>query len=481
MNILLIYTVKVAVYLTAFYLVYSVLLSKDTLYGRNRAFIHFSLTSSLLLPLLTLQTLKPMDIQFFGKLLSDVFITASASEVTGAGAEDSVFNPLHFIYSIYIAGVLVFILKFAADIVNLLILIIRRRTDKSHIIKFYGFNTSGFSAMGYVFINARLSEKESEEIIRHEKTHLNKNHFVDIMFIEIIKAFQWFNPVIHMFNRSLRAVHEYQADEGCLSAGVAVVNYQTLLINQVFKSNAFNLTNSFSNPSLIKKRMVMMTKKRTSSLASIKLILALPVVGIVFLAISAYKEVPVSFTTPAVPETTSQSSFIPDTPTTGEISNQPARTNTESISSKPKIVVSELKVIAAGSSMAPPPPPPPPPTESPKENEKVIENAGMEPFVVVEQMPMFPGGDAELLKFIASNTTYPETAKEQNVQGRVIVRFCITETGSVNRISVLKGVSPELDEEAMRVVRTLPEFLPGKQGGKEVPVWYMVPINFSLK
>jgi len=103
------------------------------------------------------------------------------------------------------------------------------------------------------------------------------------------------------------------------------------------------------------------------------------------------------------------------------------------------------------------------------------------PFVIVEEMPMFPGGDNELLKYIAANTIYPEVAKENNIQGRVIIRFCVTSKGGVSQVSVLKGVDPELDKEAIRVVNTLPTFKPGKQGGKPVPVWYMVPITFTLK
>ncbi|HNR42089.1 MAG TPA: energy transducer TonB, partial [Bacteroidales bacterium] len=174
--------------------------------------------------------------------------------------------------------------------------------------------------------------------------------------------------------------------------------------------------------------------------------------------------------------------------------------------------------------VAPPPPPPPPPQEAvqqsryvppvvvdsvkPEEaaqlmtadqaqvevrDEEVIEfvqevkeevkeeEPEAEPFVVVEEMPMFPGGDAALLQFIAEHTQYPEVAKENNIQGKVIVRFCVTSKGTVDRVSVLKGVDPELDKEAMRVVTTLPPFKPGKQGGIPVPVWYMVPINFTLK
>ena len=174
--------------------------------------------------------------------------------------------------------------------------------------------------------------------------------------------------------------------------------------------------------------------------------------------------------------------------------------------------------------VAPPPPPPPPPTDvvqqqkyvppvvvdsikpeeiaqlmtadeaqtevTDKEVVEVVQQAKEEvqeadveevPFVVVEEMPMYPGGDNALLKFIMEHVIYPEVAKENNIQGRVIIRFCVTAKGGVSQVSVLKGVDPELDKEAIRVVNTLPAFKPGKQGGKPVPVWYMVPITYTLK
>lgn len=109
------------------------------------------------------------------------------------------------------------------------------------------------------------------------------------------------------------------------------------------------------------------------------------------------------------------------------------------------------------------------------------EEADPEPFVVVEEMPMFPGGQSELMKFIFEHLQYPEIAKENNIQGRVTIQFCVTSAGGVDRVNVLKGVDAELDAEAIRVVKMLPAFKPGKQGGKPVPVWFSVPINFKLE
>ena len=450
MNILFVYMLKVAVYLIAFYLVYSIMLSKDTSYNRNRAFILFSLLVAMILPLITFQTIKPLNIQFFGKFLSDVFVTATTTTNKTINAGTKTSDPLQLIYSGYIIIASVFIIKLVIDLTNLLFLIIRHKDKGSRIIRFHGFNTSGFSAMGYIFINTRLCPDDAGEIIRHEQNHLKQNHFIDIIFIETIKAFQWFNPVVYLFNRSLRAIHEYQADQECLSSGVPVVSYQSLLLNQVFKSRAFNLTNSFSNPSLLKKRMVMMTKKRTSAIASAKMLIVVPVAGFVFMAISAYREIPNSSVKQMIPVTISP--------------------NTSSI---------------YGPELTSPPLPPPKHSEPAKKIQAIRENnvdkSNPEPFIVVEEMPMFPGGDAALLKYIGENTQYPEIAKTHNIQGRVIIRFCVTAQGGVNLISVLKGVDPELDKEALRVVSTLPAFIPGRQGGKPVPVWYMVPITFTLK
>lgn len=174
--------------------------------------------------------------------------------------------------------------------------------------------------------------------------------------------------------------------------------------------------------------------------------------------------------------------------------------------------------------VAPPPPPPPPPADVVKQqkyvppvvvdsikpeevsqlmtadeaqvevkNEEAVEivqgvkeevqeeEAEPEPFYVVEEMPMFPGGELELQKYLAEHTQYPEVAKENNIQGKVTVKFCVTPKGGVDQASILKGVDPELDKEAIRVVNTLPAFKPGKQGGKPVPVWFIVPINFQLQ
>ena len=174
--------------------------------------------------------------------------------------------------------------------------------------------------------------------------------------------------------------------------------------------------------------------------------------------------------------------------------------------------------------VAPPPPPPPPPSDvvqqqryvppqvvdsiKPEEanqlmtadqaqvevtNEEVVEIVQQvkeevqevmsepEPFLSVEEMPEPPGGMKGLYKYIAENTKYPPIAEENNIQGKVFVRFCVTSKGEIAKISIFKGVDPALDAEALRVVKTFPNFKPGKQSGIPVDVWFTVYINFVLK
>ncbi len=102
-------------------------------------------------------------------------------------------------------------------------------------------------------------------------------------------------------------------------------------------------------------------------------------------------------------------------------------------------------------------------------------------FTAVQQMPQFPGGEGELLKYISTHIKYPTMAAENNIQGRVVVKFVVQKDGKVGEVVVLRGKDPDLDKEAVRVVKTLPNFIPGKMNGQAVSVWYTLPINFKLQ
>tara|TARA_B100000902_G_scaffold103722_1_gene105962 strand:+ start:1254 stop:1907 length:654 start_codon:yes stop_codon:yes gene_type:complete len=149
----------------------------------------------------------------------------------------------------------------------------------------------------------------------------------------------------------------------------------------------------------------------------------------------------------------------------------------------------------------PPPPPPPPPevieivedeveieeeleiedTESDEDIAiEIEEESDDEFFMVVENMPEFPGGDLGLMKYIQKNVKYPPIAKEYNITGKVYVSFIVDKSGSVTNVKIVRGVDKNLDAEALRVVKSLPKYKPGKQRGKPVRVMFTIPINFTL-
>ncbi len=102
-------------------------------------------------------------------------------------------------------------------------------------------------------------------------------------------------------------------------------------------------------------------------------------------------------------------------------------------------------------------------------------------FEAVEQMPQFPGGEAELMKYLSSHIKYPTIAAENGVQGRVIIKFVVTKSGKVGDVVLLRGKDPDLDKEAIRVAKSLPDFIPGKMNGQPVNVWYTLPVQFRLQ
>ena len=110
---------------------------------------------------------------------------------------------------------------------------------------------------------------------------------------------------------------------------------------------------------------------------------------------------------------------------------------------------------------------------SQEEEEKVYQ--------VIEQMPQFPGGEGELLNYINRNIKYPVIAQENGVQGKVILRFVVSKTGMVDRVEVVRPLDPACDKEAIRVVKSLPKFIPGKQNGVNVAVWYTLPVTYKLE
>ena len=411
MNPLLSYIIRSAVYLAGFYLVYYLLLSRDTSYPRNRFYLLASLLLSLVIPFINISTGNSNTITYIGKTFSDIIVLPGNGELQ-VKQPGSGIGVLTTIFRIYLAGLVFFGFKVVADMIRLIILILKNDRNEGNLIRISRPDTPGFSAFGKVFINSSLPDDEFCEVYKHEMNHLRLRHFYDVLFVEIVSVFQWFNPVIYMINRSLRSVHEYQADHECLMSGISLTGYQKMLFGQVLKSRSFLASNTFSNPSLLKKRMIMMTKKTSPRLADLKVLMVVPVIALLLAVISA-------------------------------------------CGASRRAAYSVVK------------------QEGPPAPEEV--------FVVVEEMPRFPGGEKAFLDSLYAKIQYPKEAMEKKIEGRVICRFCIRADGAVDRVTVIKGVDPLVDAEAIRVIKSINGWIPGKQGGLPVNVWYSVPVVFQLK
>ncbi|HUS85868.1 MAG TPA: M56 family metallopeptidase, partial [Bacteroidales bacterium] len=260
--------------------------------------------------------------------------------------------------------------------------------------------------------------------------------------------------LMYLFERSLKAVHEYQADDKMLIGGENPVNYQQMIMNQLFSTNIFTLNNAFSGSSLIKKRMIMMTKKRSGKFAGLKLLLVLPLILMFFMGFSCKSE---------NIETLLPAEEIKEGLETKSLTGELETKELKDVLEKEQIIVSyDFKTLDIVS------------------NKEVLEEK--EIFVVVEEMPTFMGGDVNKFReWVQRNVQYPPVARENGIQGKVFVMFVVREDGSVSDAQIIRGVDPSLDDETLRVVNSSPAWAPGKQRGVCVNVRYSISVNYQLQ
>lgn len=273
---------------------------------------------------------------------------------------------------------------------------------------------SPFSFFRWIFVNpVNKSPSQVKQILTHEQTHVAQWHSVDALLSQLFVAAFWFNPVAWLMRLQVRNNLEYLADRSVISGGTDKKAYQYHLLAVAYRTNVATITNNF-NVLPLKKRIKMMNKQTSNSLARFKYLLFVPL-AIALLAMNS---------------------------TT-------IRANVQ------KKVVKTTKT-----------------TKKADASNKVYE--------VVEQMPTFPGGDAALMKYLSENVKYPALAIKAQEQGRVVVSFTVEKDGAISDVKVARSVTPSLDAEAVRVVKAMPKWTPGKQGGQLVRVRYNVPVSFKL-
>ncbi len=431
MDTLFRYLLQSAISVTVLYIIYASFLRKDTFFSVNRFFLLGAIIFSLLLPLSGFNFLLKAPDTTYSYLLQTITITPEKVNETVI-QNLSVFQVM---LVIYLTGVLIFSVRFIYQILQLSLLIKRYGVKRSEGMKlvFINRNYSPFSFFNFIFLNPDDIEPDNlDKILEHERVHIRQWHSIDLIILEIFTILQWFNPVVWFYRHSVKGLHEYLADEGVILKGTDVLRYQNILLQQSLGIQVNDLTNNF-NHSLLKRRIIMMTKQKSLRIARLKTLLALPAILILGLIFSA------SVTNLAFGQSGQA------TKSSGETVPPPPDKNIEQ-AAKPVGVSQESQV-----------------------------------FMVVENMPEFKGGQNALSKYIVENLKYPEAAKNNKIQGRVFVSFIVEKDGSVSNVKVLRGIGSGCDDEAIRVVKGMPKWTPGEQRGKKVRVQYNLPINFSLK
>jgi len=387
------------------YVVYWLLLRKESSHRFNRFYLLSTVILAVLMPFFSFRIGVSFDNTLLNPNYLPEFTLGNKLEST---SWFSLINVSTYILIIYVFGVILFAFRFLYRLSKLINLIRSNNAQYVNSGAYYLIETHGSfptsSFLNYLFWDnaASLQESEKEKVKQHELVHIHEKHSWDLILVEILKCIFWFNPFFYFFKNQMAMVHEYLADQNVLKH-TQQAEYQQLILKQLFQVDALAFSNPF-NQSQILKRMKMMKSNKTISLWKI----------ITSIIISSGI---VAFSACETQEST----------------------------------VAKEKVIVEG-----------------------------EILQVVDNMPTFKGGQEAYVEFLMSNLKYPSEAQDQGVEGTVYVQFVITKEGKVAEAQIKKGVSEELDEEALRVVNMCPDWNPGSHEGKQVNTMFMMPIKFKL-
>jgi len=425
----MLYLLQVNVGLILFYALYKLVCTRDTFFRSRRFILIVSLVLPFILPFIDVREwLESRDRMImlthfdYSAVLPEIVVGSEAVE-TG----NRVFVLSEWIGYLYLAGVVALLVRLAVQAFSLYRLIVRMPEKEINgvCVKCLNDPSGPFSFFGWIFMNpAAVKEDEISEILTHEMAHVKQHHSVDVLLAEMVSICCWMNPFAWLLKREVRLNLEFLADRKVMEAGFATKSYQYHLLGLAY-NHKYGLSNNF-NFSHLKQRIIMMNKKKSNAVGHIKYALfVLPAFALLV---------------------------------AGNISCSQDASQTED---------AKEEVVAPVSPEA---------KEAPADS-----TAKEEVFMVAEQMPEYPGGMKEMLKFLQENVKYPENAMKNNVQGRVIVQFVVEKDGTPTEFKVLRSVDPDLDAEALRVMKAMPKWKPGMQKGQVVRVKFTVPVSFKLQ
>lgn len=451
-----IYSVKVAVCLALFYLFHKLLMSRDTFHTFNRFAILSMMLLSLVLPLVHLSLDSEAGINR-GTVALEGLVAQTVVADGGNGVGEGL-SLTQVLLAAYVLGVVLFVGKALLSVGSLLRLIRRARcVEVRNGIRIYTMqgDISPFSWFRYIIMSEKDWQENRREIVLHEMAHIRRCHSMDVAVCNMMIVFQWYNPAAWLLKRELQTVHEYEADEAVLSAGVDATHYQMLLIRKAVGERLFSMANNLNHNSL-KKRITMMKIKRTNPMQKAKIAFVLPLAAMTVAAFASQKVENLSEKVEQESEAFSSVSDNPVVRAVGETARVAA------------VKVQEDKALEEASSMA-----------MAKDTAEAKTGKKMPCTDNPEMFPQFPGGHIALFEYLSKNIKFPKSKENEDVKVRVVTTFTVEKDGSITHAKIVRSQGEAFDNEALRVINGMPKWIPGMQNGKAVSVKYTLPITFS--
>jgi TonB family protein len=445
MNETVLYSIQTILSAGMFIIIYRLFVRNTNAYNWNRFYLLSTMVLSLFLPHINISKWFTVDqpIIYYGSLINlDQPITITASQPV-----QNAFNLSELIMIGYWVIAIMLLLRFGWGILRILELAKNDDYKKSGKLRLYPIQRkTTFSFFNYIFIQPEHWEQPSiEYIIRHEQAHVKLYHSLDNLLTELLLVFGWFNPFYYVYRSDLHLLHECQADQSVINSGCDKTTYHQLLLNEVSGNLTYIIVNQFSY-SLIKRRFKMISKNNQSRLAGLRILLAIPTA---FALLMLFSFTSMDKTTSLLKNNILQPTMQAVHSTMDKVQNP--HPNTTLIQSSQPLLSLDQQIDTAKRNA----------------DRRANEKRG------------FPGGYPAMKKYLETKSKFPAEAAQKGVNSYIEVSFYVTESGALKNVKIGKGIDPASDKEALRLVNSMPKWIPFVKEGK--PTETLIHLDLQIK
>ena len=461
---LLIYSIKSALVLTLLYLPYTLMLRQESFFRMNRITLLTILMLALVLPMVDIPSLATPEQPVVYEMQQRIMLMTQEAETTSMSlaATSRTTSWLGILALVYIIGIS---LTFCIRLWQLFRIgqIIRGGClwmDKSGKATIYCHinDVAPFSWMRSIVISESDYKPYGREILLHEKAHIFNRHSFDILLLTFVEAMQWWNPIAYLLGRSLRDVHEYEADDYVLHQGISLHNYQALLVKKALANTSYAFANNF-NHSLIKKRIYMMNHPKSNPWLRSKVLYILPVTLVVLTAFATPK------LNEKVEEIVERVEKATEMPKQSPQPEQPESIATPVVADLPSAEPEEKQVVKEESTDI-------------LSSEDYVNDVYGDEYNNLTQPPEFPGGMSALQAFVQQRVARALEDDTSVAGKRAYVQFRIKKDGTIDNIGLVRG-DREAYHEAAKIVEQMPKWIPARRFGDLEDAHFVLAVDFN--